>query len=190
MTHGFVCFLWQITSGMHCSYAVALRPEWEQRAAAFPLSHHVVLIPMWVTGHLDSAHAPRPLIASGLDLSSHFTIPESGLNKSIISSLLQGSFADRSPFKESMWFSKSKQLNVSLKRWKLGWLTARGVAISHPTLFILLFNFAIISSSKYISDAQPHSRYRTDNDYYEKGNNVISPQINQYFISLINIVHP
>lgn len=88
---------------------------------------------MWVMGHLDCAPAPPPCIASGLYLSSHFTIPESGLNKSIISFLLQDSITDPSPFKESMFFSKSKQLNISLRRWKLGGLAARGVAISHPT---------------------------------------------------------
>lgn len=67
-----------------------------------------------------------PCMARGLYLSSHFTVPESGLNKSIISCSPRDSIiAGRSPFKESMFCSKSKRLNVSLKPWTLGWLASQ-----------------------------------------------------------------
>lgn len=124
------CFLLQITSGIHGRFKAQMRTKGcgtISTLSSCSIDPHM--------GHGPPLLSPcsPPCMAWGLYLSSHFTIPESGLNKSIISCSLHDSIADRGPFKESMFFSKSKQLNVPLKWWKLVWLTARGVAISHPT---------------------------------------------------------
>lgn len=126
-------FFYKLTSGIHGRFKARMRTKGcgtISTLSSCSIDPHM--------GHgpplLSPCTPPPPRMAWGLYLSSHFTIPESGLNKSIIISCsLHDSIADRGPFKESMFFSKSKQLNVPLKRWKLVWLTARGVAISHPT---------------------------------------------------------